>query len=169
MTRVFQIGVGVNSPSVKWDGKFSWGGFTLYGGENLRRSDFDHSNLIQGQKQHSVNMQYWFKSKLTCVYKEYEVKIKMVKVQWLQLKVKLLVGYNMKIVIYYGVWPQVDGSKKNFFGGGGGELSKFLAGRKVYHYVWRLINFKWTRKSHPHHNMTSVFVLFCSFGAGWAY
>ena len=51
---------------------------------------------------------------------------------------KLLVGYNMKIVIYYGVChpPRVDDSKKNFFAGGGeGELSKFLAGRKVCHYV----------------------------------
>ena len=41
---------------VRWE--IFLGGFTLYGGENLRRSDFDHSNLIQGQKQHSVNMQY---------------------------------------------------------------------------------------------------------------
>ena len=36
---------------------------------------------------------------MTCVYKEYGVKIKMVEEQWLQLKMKLLLGYNMKIVI----------------------------------------------------------------------
>ena len=116
---------------VRWE--IFLGEFTLYGGENLRRSDFDHPNLIQGQKQHSVNMQYWFKSKLTCVHKEYEVKIKMVKVQWLQLKVKLLVGYNMKIVIYYGVChpPRVDDSKKNFFAGGGrGSWANFWLAEK---------------------------------------
>ena len=36
---------------------------------------------------------------MTCVYKEYEVKIKMVQDQWLQLKMKFLLGHNMKIVI----------------------------------------------------------------------
>ena len=36
---------------------------------------------------------------MTCVYKEDEVKIKMVQVQWLQLKNEFLLGYNMKIVI----------------------------------------------------------------------
>ena len=34
------------------------GGFNLYNGGNLRISDFDHSNLFQGQKQHSVNIEY---------------------------------------------------------------------------------------------------------------
>ena len=36
---------------------------------------------------------------MTCVYKEYEGKIKMVQDQWLQLKMMFLSGYNMKIVI----------------------------------------------------------------------
>ena len=36
---------------------------------------------------------------MTCVYKEYGVKTKMAEEQWLQLKMKLLLGYNMKIVI----------------------------------------------------------------------
>ena len=36
---------------------------------------------------------------MTCVYEEYEVKIKMVQEQWLQLKIKFLLGYNIKIVI----------------------------------------------------------------------
>ena len=102
LTRVFQIGVeGRDSPSVKGDGKFCWGrGFNLYGRGNLRRSNFDHSNLFQGQKQHSVNIERLLKSKLTWpVCTEYEVKIKLVQVQWLQLKMKFLVGYNMKIVI----------------------------------------------------------------------
>ena len=38
------------------------------------------------------------KVSITCVYKEYNVKIKMVQKQLLQLKMFLL-GYNMKIVI----------------------------------------------------------------------
>ena len=46
---------------------------------------------------------YWtfikIKIGLTCVYKEYEVKIKLVQVHQLQLKMKFLVGYNMEIVI----------------------------------------------------------------------
>ena len=33
------------------------------------------------------------------MHKEYEIKIKMVQEQWLQLKMKYLLGYNMKIVI----------------------------------------------------------------------
>ena len=35
------------------------------------------------------------KISMTCVYKEYEVKIKMVQEQWLQLKVKFLLDYNI--------------------------------------------------------------------------
>ena len=36
---------------------------------------------------------------MACMYKEYKGKIKMVKEQWLQFKMKFLLGYNMKIVI----------------------------------------------------------------------
>ena len=36
---------------------------------------------------------------MTSVYKEYEIKTKMVQEQGLQLKMEILVGYNMKIVI----------------------------------------------------------------------
>ena len=39
------------------------------------------------------------KLRMTCVYKEYDIKIKMVQEQWLHLKMKFLLGYNMKIVI----------------------------------------------------------------------
>ena len=38
------------------------------------------------------------KTSMTCVYKEYKVKIKIMKEQWLQLKMKFLMDYNMKIV-----------------------------------------------------------------------
>ena len=37
------------------------------------------------------------KISMTCMYKEYGGKIKMVQKQWLQLKMKILLGYNMKI------------------------------------------------------------------------
>ena len=36
---------------------------------------------------------------MTSVYKEYEIKAKMVKEQWLRLKMKILFGYSMKIII----------------------------------------------------------------------
>ena len=36
---------------------------------------------------------------MTYVYKEYEVKIKMIQEQWLLLRKKFLLGYNMKIVL----------------------------------------------------------------------
>ena len=47
--------------------------------------------------------EYWttikIKISMTCVYKEYEIKTKMVQEHWLQLKMKFLLGYNMEIVI----------------------------------------------------------------------
>ena len=49
---------------------------------------------------------------MTFVYKEYEDKIKMVQEQWLQLEIKFLFGYYLKIVVV---------------GGGGGE-----EGRRKY-------------------------------------
>ena len=36
---------------------------------------------------------------MTCVYKENEDKIQMVEEVWLQLKMQVLLDYNMKIVI----------------------------------------------------------------------
>ena len=51
----------------------------------------------------TVFCKYWrlikIKISMTYVYREYEVKIKMVQEHWLQLKMKFLLGYNMKIVI----------------------------------------------------------------------
>ena len=47
--------------------------------------------------------EYWtsikIKISMTCMYKDYKFKIKMVQEQWLQLKMKSLWGSNMKIVI----------------------------------------------------------------------
>ena len=39
---------------------------------------------------------------MTCVHKEYEVKINMAKEQGLQLNMKFLLSCNMKIVVYWG-------------------------------------------------------------------
>ena len=36
---------------------------------------------------------------MACVYEEYEIKTKIVQEQWLQLKIKFLFNYNMKIII----------------------------------------------------------------------
>ena len=51
-----------------WRGIPCWENFLgedfLFVGRNLRRSDFDHSNLFQSLKQHSVNTEHWLKSKL---------------------------------------------------------------------------------------------------------
>ena len=43
------------SGEMEGDGKFCYG-INLYDGGNLRRSDSDHSNFFQGQKQHVVNI-----------------------------------------------------------------------------------------------------------------
>ena len=42
------------------------------------------------------------KISMTCVHKEYEVKMKMVQEQWLQLKMRFLLSCNMKMAIYWG-------------------------------------------------------------------
>ena len=56
LTRVFQIGVG-GIPLSGWGWEILLGGSNLYDGRNLR-SDSDHLNLFQGQKQHSVNIEH---------------------------------------------------------------------------------------------------------------
>ena len=35
---------------------------------------------------------------MTCVYKEFKTKTKLVQEQWLQLKMKFVLGYNIKVV-----------------------------------------------------------------------
>ena len=56
------------------------------------------------------------------MYKEYEIKIKMTQVQWLELKMKFLLGYNMKIVILWGgggergEWLTFGGGNKDLVG-----------------------------------------------------
>ena len=58
---------------------------------------------------------------------EYEVKIKMVQEQWLQLKMKFLLVYNMKFVIKWGEWT-LGGVGGGRFPGGG--MSKCSASRE---------------------------------------
>ena len=57
---------------------------------NLRRSDFNDSNLFKAK-----NSLLWI---MTCVSKEYEIKTKMEQEQWVQLKMLFLWGYSLKTV-----------------------------------------------------------------------
>ena len=109
-------------PNKVWGDPSQWremenvaGGFNLYDGGQLRRNDFDHSNLFQGQKQHSVNIQYILikiKIGFTCVYKKQEVKIEMLQMQWLQTKLKFLVHYNVNFWLAAGT-PPIPTSREN--------------------------------------------------------
>ena len=90
----------------------SAGGIFLLSGGNLTRSDFGHFNLFQNfwKSVKAKFRKYWTSIKIkigmTSMYKDYELEIKMVPEQWLQLKMKSLWRCNMKIVIYGGgdVW-----------------------------------------------------------------
>ena len=53
---------------------------------------------------------------MTCAYKKYEVKIKMVQKQWLQLKINFLLCFNIKIVIYGGLELTFGGARINIVG-----------------------------------------------------
>ena len=57
LTRIFQIRVS-GIPLIGGGWEILLGGFNLYDGGILRRSDFDHSNLFQGLKQHSINIEH---------------------------------------------------------------------------------------------------------------
>ena len=79
--------------------KFYYGGIFLPVERNLRRSDFDDSNLFW-----KLSTAFWeyqtlteMKISMTCVSKEYEIKTKMEQERWLQLKMLFLLGYNLKI------------------------------------------------------------------------
>ena len=72
---------------------------------------------------------------MICVYKEYEVKFKMVQEQWLQLKMKFLLGFLTWKLLFSGrltfgggdknlKWEQSNGGKWSFQVG---EMKKFLA------------------------------------------
>ena len=65
-------------------------------------------NLPQGLKLKTKFCKYStsikIKISMSCVYKENEVKIKIVQEQWLRLKIKFLLGYNMKIVLSPRLW-----------------------------------------------------------------
>ena len=54
---------------------------------------------FQSEKQLSLNIGHHLKSKLVWpASKEYEIETKMVHEQWMQLKMKFLLGYNLKII-----------------------------------------------------------------------
>ena len=74
------------------------GEISLSGSGNLR-SAFNHSNLFQSEKQHSVNNEHRLKSKLAWPVYAKSMKLKMVQEQWLLLKIKFLLACNVKNVI----------------------------------------------------------------------
>ena len=67
-------------------------------------------------KLNSAFYEYWtsikIKISMTCVFKEYKIKTKMVKKHWRHLKMFLL-GCNLKIVIKWGDWLLVGGRESN--------------------------------------------------------
>ena len=75
---------------------------------------------------------------MTCVYKEYEVKIKMVQEQWLKLKIKFVIGLQHENRYLVGGELTFDKGEYKFGGGsllGGGffqteGINKYLAGEK---------------------------------------
>ena len=75
--------------------------------------------------------------------KEYKIKTKMEQEQWLQLKIMFLLGYNLKIVIWWGDWYLVR--RRSLLGGiflGGG--SKFSNGGKKS-FAWEVKLFLFSR------------------------
>ena len=80
--------------------------------------------FFKAKKQHSVNIEYQLKSKLAWPMRKKSMKLKwkMVQDQWLQQRMKFLIGYYLKIVIQWGQWT---------FGGavcvGGGLLGGIFA------------------------------------------
>ena len=101
LIRVFQIALRSVGGITLVEGKlgfvlestFTKGGL-FSAGEHLRRSAFDHLNHFQIK-----TTSFWKYRTSTCVYKEYKVKVKMVQEQWLQLKMKFLLVYYMKMFI----------------------------------------------------------------------
>ena len=126
-----------NLPSVEENAKFCWGNLICmvvgtWGGVILTIWTFS--------KLKPVFCKYWTSIKIktsmtvTCIYKEYEVKVKMVSWWW---------------------WGggAIDPPSR-----GGDPPSPIPQEGKFCQHVWSLINFKWARKTHPHHNLTSLFI-----------
>ena len=75
---------------------------------------------------------YWtlikIKSSITCLYKGYKVKMKMAQEEWLQLKIKILYGYNIKL-LFKGANKLLMWGNKNLVGTiySGAAKTRFLA------------------------------------------
>ena len=124
-------------PSRRGIENFTGGRIFLIGERNLRRNDFDNMNLFQSLKQLSVNTEHQLKSILT--WSKFSKSIKL-KLKWTgamtTAKNVVLLGYNLKIVIYWGGWFLVGGEGDkiwwgestggDFFRWGGGGNEKML-------------------------------------------
>ena len=79
----------------------NFAGKIFLSGVGSLRSDFDHLNPFSKLTTtfHKYLTSIKIKISMTFMYKDHEVKIKMVQEHWLQLRVKFLFCYNMKTVI----------------------------------------------------------------------
>ena len=98
MSRVFQIMV-----RGRGDEKFARGDFSFGWWESGKEWFWP---LEPFSKLKTTCCKHWtlvkIKISMACVYKEYRGKTKMVQEQWLQLKVKILLNYSMKLFISVG-------------------------------------------------------------------
>ena len=95
------MGRGESSPVGQWSG-------------NLTRSDFDHSNLFQSQKQHSVNTEHRLKWKLAYSLCTKSMKLKL---KWYRNNDQVKFNWVM-------TWKLLFSGRQIFLGWG---VSKFLA------------------------------------------
>ena len=106
-------------------GNFPEEDFLLVNG-NLKRSDCDHCNPFPCPKLKIPFFKYWtlikIKISITCVYKEYKVKINMVQEHEYSQKRRFFLDYNIKIVIWWG---------RLIFGGGNKNLLGESTGGEV--------------------------------------
>ena len=113
LPRVFQF----NMLMSRGTGKFIWGDFSVVWLESGKEC---FSSFKPFLKSKTTFCNYWtlikIKISMTCVYKEYEGKIKMEQEEWLYLK--FLLHYNMKNIFSGRMnlwWGESTGSWKGFF------------------------------------------------------
>ena len=72
-------------------------------------------NIRSFSKLKTAFCKYWTSNKIkismsmNCVNKEYEIKTKMIQQQWLQLKMKFFLGYNMSLLEEWAIFWLVEG------------------------------------------------------------
>ena len=114
-SRVFQIVLrsgGIPTPPVEGESKILLGVTFLLSVGNLRRSNFDHSNVSQSYKQLSVNIEHQLKSKLAWPVGTKSTKLK----QWHRRN-----DYSWKWSFFWVIaWKLLFSEGRQKFGGAGG-------------------------------------------------